>query len=93
MRTKRQMRRRSRITKKKNKSGAGWFSKDAKFIKAIKKAQSSETKFINQYNKYANETDKYFKVLSKHLDNLQALDFWLPETLSKEGAFVRMFRN
>ena len=93
MRTKNNTRGGSRKIKKNVKSGAGFFSKKPKFMSVLKKAQRSETSFINQYNKYANITDKYYKTLNKHIENLKALDFWLPETIGEDGAFLKLFRE
>lgn len=79
----------SHTKKNNNKSGGGLFDKSKPYVKALKKAASSETKVIDTYTTYYKAMEKYDKAIEKHLENLMTLD-----EINKMGSsFLKTFKE
>ena len=73
-------------------SGSGLLFKDKPFFtKTFKKAIGSEKKFMTAYASFARNSNRYFKILKEHIDNLEAVDKVMVNVLGEKGAFKEMF--
>lgn len=82
-------------TKKKNKNMknkiliGGFRRKKSRLGQLITNTKKTELEFLKQHKKYANESDKYFKLYNQHIGNLKELD----ENIPRLESFLNIFND
>lgn len=83
-----------KITKKKNEKKnkvliGGFRRKKSRLGQLITNTKKTELEFLKQHKKYANESDKYFKLYNQHIANLKELD----ENIPRLESFLNIFND